>query len=149
MVVLTVAWTTILRETAALKALKQEAILHAAIPNGTNHFSLVNTLGESGLDSACSIEGFQLLGGEFQIQTGEIVLELRYLPRSNDGDHWHGSMPQPGECNLRHAATGLFGDRLHRRDDRRHVLRLRKETLHSLMSHSPAAGLAVAMIFPG
>src|SRR6202023_1666184 len=78
-------------------ALKHEAVPHAAIPDSTNHFSLVNTLGESEVDLACSIEGFQLFGGELQIQTGEIVLELRYLPRSNDRDYWHCLMPQPGE----------------------------------------------------
>jgi hypothetical protein len=61
--------------------LEQEAIPRAAVPNCTNHFSVVNTLGESVFDSACSIEGFQLFGGEFQIQTGEIILQLRYLPR--------------------------------------------------------------------
>src|SRR6266478_6401089 len=66
--------------------LDQQAIPRAAIPNCTNHFSVVNTLRESRFDSACSIEGFQLFGGEFQIQTGEIVLELRYLPRSYDRD---------------------------------------------------------------
>jgi len=33
-----------------------EAVPHAAIPDSTNHFSLVNTLGESELDLACSIE---------------------------------------------------------------------------------------------
>src|SRR6266852_3579744 len=90
--------------------LELQAIPHAAVPNCTNHFSLVDTLGESVLDSACSIEGFQLFGREFQIQTGEIVLELRYLPRSNDRDYWHCSMAQPRECHLRHAVTGLFGD---------------------------------------
>src|SRR5258708_7759394 len=37
---------------------------YTAIPNCTNHFSLVNTLGESELDSACSIERFQLFGAE-------------------------------------------------------------------------------------
>ena len=61
--------------------LEQQAIPRAAISYRTNRFSLVNALGESGLDAACSIKGFQLFGGEFQIQTGEIVLELRYLPR--------------------------------------------------------------------
>ena len=79
--------------------LEQQAIPRAAISNCTNHFSVVNTLGESGFDSACSIEGFQLFGGEFQPQTGEIVLELRYLPRSHDRDYWHGLMEQPGECD--------------------------------------------------
>src|SRR6266481_5295196 len=72
-------------------ALKQQAIPHAAIPDCTNHFSLVNTLWKSEFDSACSIEGFQLFGGEFQIQTGEIILELRYLSRSYDRDYWHRS----------------------------------------------------------
>ena len=91
-------------------ALKQEAIPHAAIPDSTNHFSLVNTLGESEFDLACSVEGFQLFGGEFQIQTGEIVLELRYLARANDWNYWHRLMAQPRECDLRHAATGLLGD---------------------------------------
>src|SRR5258705_10490480 len=100
---------TILRE---VPHLEQQAIPHAAVPNCTNHFSVVNTLGESGFDSACSIEGFQLFGGEFQIQTGEIVLELGYLPRSNDRNYWHCSMAQPGEGDLRHPATGLFGNRL-------------------------------------
>ena len=94
---------------------EQQAIPRAAIPNFTNHFSVVNTLRESRFDSACSIEGFQLFGGEFQIQTGEIVLELRYLPRSYDRDYWHRLMAQPGECDLRHAATGLFGNRLYSR----------------------------------
>ena len=37
-------------------ALKHEAIPHAAIPDSTNHFFLVNTLGKSEFDSACSIE---------------------------------------------------------------------------------------------
>src|SRR6202048_617013 len=129
--------------------LEQQAIPHAAIPNCTNHFSVVNTLRESGFDSACSIEGFQLFGGEFQIQTGEIVLELRYLPRSNDRDYWHGLVAQPGECDLRHAATGLFGDSLHRRDDPRRAFFLGKEFLHSLIGHPPAVDLAFAVIFPG
>src|SRR5882757_11160829 len=106
---------------------------YTAIPNCTNRFSLVNTLRESGFDSACSIEGFHLFGGELEIQTGEIVLQLRYLPRSDDRDYWHRLMPQPGECDLRHAAAGLFGDRLHRRDDPRRVLFLWKELLHTLM----------------
>src|SRR4030088_1305962 len=114
----------------ATVALEQEAIPHSAIPDCTNHFSLVNTLGESELDSACSIEGFQLFGGEFQIQTGEIVLELRYLPRSDDRDYWHRFVAQPRECDLRHATTNLFGDRLHSRDDRRRALFLNKEFLH-------------------
>jgi hypothetical protein len=130
-------------------ALEQEAIPHAAIPDGTNHFFLVNILGEFEVDSACPIEGFHLFGGEFQIQTGEIVLELRYLPRSNDRDYRHRLMAQPGECDLRHGATCLFGDRLHSRDDRRHSLFLGKEVFHSLIGHPPAVDLAFAVIFPG
>src|ERR1700726_3161141 len=126
------------------------AVPYAAIPGSTNHFSVVNTLGESELDSACSIEGFQLFGREFQIQTGEIVLELRYLPRSNDRDYWHLLMVQPGECDLRHAATGLFGNRLYSQYHRRRALfPLRKEGFHSLIGHPPAVGLAFAVIFPG
>src|SRR5712692_10563286 len=129
--------------------LEQQAIPRAAIPNCTNHFSVVNTLGESRFDSACSIEGFQLFGGEFHIQTGEIVLELRYLPRSNDRDYWHRLMAQPGECDLRHAATGLFGDRLHSRDDRRRASFVRKEGFHSLIGHSPAVSFAFTVILSG
>src|SRR6266404_3275967 len=128
--------------------LEQQAIPHAAIPNCTNHFSVVNTLRESRFDSACSIEGFQLFGGEFQIQTGEIVLELRYLPRSYDRDYGRRSMAQPGECDLRQAATGLFGDRLHSRDDRRRTLFRRKEVLHSLVGHPRALGFALTVILP-
>src|SRR3984893_13233959 len=94
----------------ATGALDKEAIPHSAIPDCTNHFSLVNTLGEFELDFACSIEGCQLFGGDFQIQTSEIILELRYLPRSNDRDYWHRLMAQPGECDLRQAAAALFGD---------------------------------------
>src|ERR1700686_2221843 len=75
--------------------LKQEAIPHAAIHSCTNHFFLVKSLGESEFDSACPVERFQLLGGEFQIQTGEIVLELGYFPRSNDWDYWHRLITQP------------------------------------------------------
>jgi len=74
------------------------------------------------------MEGFQLFGGEFQIQTGEIVLQLRYLPRSNNRDHWHRLIPQPGERDLRHAATGLFRERLYRRDNPRRALLLGKES---------------------
>src|SRR6266478_7521703 len=130
--------------------LEQQAIPRAAIPNFTNHLSVVNTLRESRFDSACSIQGFQLFGGEFHIQTGEIVLELRYLPRSYDRDYWHRLMAQPGECDLRHAATGLFGNRLYSRYDRRRaVFPLRKEGFHSLIGHPPAVGLAFAVIFPG
>src|SRR5258707_10780574 len=116
--------------------LEQQAIPRAAIPNCTDHFSVVNTLRESRFDSACSTEGFQLFGGEFQIETGEIVLELRYLPRSNDRDYWRRLMEQPGECDLRHAATGLFGNRLYSRyHQRRAVFALRVEGCHSLTGH--------------
>ena len=38
-----------------------------------------------------------MFGGEFQIQTGEIVLELRYLPRSYDRDYGHRLVAQPGD----------------------------------------------------
>src|ERR1700730_16475960 len=129
--------------------LEQQAIPHAAIPDSTNHFSLVNTLGESELVSACSVEGLQLFGGEFQIQTGEIVLELRYLPRSNDRDYWHRLVAQPRERDLRHAVTNLFRDHLHRRDDPRRVLFLGKEFLHSLIAHPPSVGVTLAVILPG
>jgi hypothetical protein len=88
----------------------QQAIPRAAISNCTDHVFLKKTLGESGFNPARFIERFQLFGGNFQIQTGEIVLKLRYLPRSNDRNYWHRSMVQPGECDLRHAATGMFGD---------------------------------------
>src|SRR5258706_13082275 len=131
-------------------ALEQQAIPRAAVPNCTNHFSLVNTLRESGFDSACSIEGFQLFGGEFHIQTGEIILELRYLPRSNDRDYLRRLLEQPGECDLRHAATGLFGNRLYSRyHQRRALLPLRIEGFHSLIGHPPAVGLGLAVIFSG
>src|SRR5712671_7376835 len=131
-------------------SIHHEAVPHAAIPDTTNHFSLVNTLWESDFDLACSVEGFQLFGGEVQIQTGEIVLELRYLPRSNDRDYGHSPMAQPGEYNLRHAASGLFGNRLYSRYHRRRALfPLRIEGFHSLIGHPPAVGLAFAVIFPG
>src|ERR1700720_2335402 len=129
---------------------EQQPIPRAAIPNCTNHFSVVNTLRESRFDSACSIEGFQLFGGEFQIQTGKIVLELRYLPRSYDRDPWPRLMAQPGECDLRHAATGLFGNRLYSRYHQRCALfPLRIEGFHFPIGHPPAVGLAFAVIFPG
>jgi len=83
-------------------ALKQEAIPPPATL-ARNRFFLVNTLGESKFDLACSVERFQFLGGEFRIKTGEIVLELRYLPRSSDGHYWHRLMAQPGECDLHRA----------------------------------------------
>jgi hypothetical protein len=44
------------------------------------HFSLVNTLRESEARFGLLHRGFQLFGRKFQIQTREIVLELRYLP---------------------------------------------------------------------
>src|ERR1700736_4192040 len=72
--------------------LQQQAIPHAAIPDSTNHFFLVHTQGESEFDLAGSIQGFQLRGGELQRQTGEIVLELSYLPRSDDRDYRYRSI---------------------------------------------------------
>src|SRR6195256_6446206 len=131
-----------------LSRLEQQAIPHAAIPDCASRFSLVSTLGKSEFDSACSIEGLQLFGGEHEIQTAEIVLELRYLPCSNDGDYWHRLMAQPCKRYLGHAATGLFGDRLHSRDDRRRALFLGKEVLHSLIGHPPAVSFAFS-ILPG
>jgi hypothetical protein len=86
-------------------ALEQEAIPHAVIPKGTNHFLVVKIPGESLFDLACFIEGFQLFDGELKIQTGEIVFELRYLPRSNDGDYRHRLIAQPRERDLGHAAS--------------------------------------------
>src|SRR5258708_4452946 len=96
----------------AASHLEQQAIPRAAIPNCTNHFFVVNTLRESRFDSACSIEGFQLFGGEFQIQTGEIVLELRYLPPSKCGVLWAwlGGPPAGGHFAACH--TGFLGNPL-------------------------------------
>jgi hypothetical protein len=37
---------------------------------------------------------------------------VEILPRSYDRDYWHRLMAQPGECDLRHAATGSFENRL-------------------------------------
>ncbi len=127
-------------------ALKQEAIPHTAIPDSTNHFSFVNTLWESEFDLACSVEGFQVFGGELEIQTGEIVLELRYLARSNEWDYWHRLIAQPDERYLGHAAADLRGDRLHRRDDPRRALFLGKELFHSLIGHPRAVGLTLTVI---
>jgi hypothetical protein len=80
-----------------------------------------------------------LFGGAFQIQTGEIVLQLRYRPRSNNRDHWHRLIPQPGERDSRHAATGLFGDRLYRRDDPRRALLGKESFIASLDLRPPSA----------
>src|SRR5258708_13533121 len=90
------------RPSGALPHLEQQAIPRSAIPSRANHFSVVNTLGESELDPACSIEGFQLFGGEFQIQTGEIVLELRYLSRSSERHYCPRLPPHPRHRPLSH-----------------------------------------------
>src|SRR3977135_687559 len=124
--------------------LDQQAIPHATIPDCASRLSLVSTVGKSAFDLACSIEGVQLFGREHEIQTAEIVLELRYLPCSNDGDYWHRLMAQPCERYLGHAATGPFGDRLHSRDDRRRALFLRKELLHSLIGQPRPVSLVHA-----
>jgi hypothetical protein len=130
-------------------AIKQEAVPDAAIPDCTHHFFLVKMLREAEFNSTRVVEALQLCGGGFQIQTGEIVLELRYLPRSDDRDYWHRSVAQPGECDLRRAATGLFGDRLHRRYDRRRALFPGKKLLHPLIRHPLAVGPALTVILPG
>lgn len=57
-----------------LIALENEAVPQAAIADSTNHFPLINTLWESEVDLACSIEGLQMFGGEFQIQAGTRAL---------------------------------------------------------------------------
>jgi len=46
-------------------------------PKCTNHVFRVKPLGESKVDSACFLQGFQLFRGQHKIQTGEIVMELR------------------------------------------------------------------------
>jgi hypothetical protein len=51
-------------------ALNQQAIPHTTIPNRTNHFSLVNTLGESEFDSARSIEGGVYLFPPMRLASG-------------------------------------------------------------------------------
>ena len=130
-----------------LSHLEKETIPHAAISDSANHFFIVQTLRKSEIDLACCIEGFQLPSGKHEIQTGEIVLELRYLPRSDDRDYWNGSIAQPREGDLRHTATGLFGDRLQSRDDPCCVSLLGKELLHLLSRHPPAVGFAFAVIF--
>ena len=74
----------ILPETVALE---QEAIPHPAHPaihSCTNRFFLGNTLGGIRVRFGLRRRGISIFGGEFQIKTGEIVLELRYLPRFYD-----------------------------------------------------------------
>ena len=88
--------------------MEHESVPPAAIPDCTHHFFLVKMLREAEFNSTRVVQVLQLFGGKYEIQTGEIVLELRYLPRSYDQDYWHRSMAQPGECNLRHAATDLL-----------------------------------------
>jgi len=57
-----------------LIALENEAVPQAAIADSTSHFPLINTLWESEVDLACSIEGLQIFGGEFKIQSGTRAL---------------------------------------------------------------------------
>jgi len=57
-----------------LIALENEAVPQGAIANSTSHSPLINTLWESEVDLACSIEGLQIFGGEFKIQAGTRAL---------------------------------------------------------------------------
>src|ERR1700738_1060076 len=71
------------------------------LPPEQPDFTALRAAGGPMCRHTCSIEEFHLFGGEFQIQPGESVLELRYLPRSHDRDYWRSLMEQPGECDLR------------------------------------------------
>ena len=57
--------------------LEQEAIPHPAMPDCTHHFFLAKMLREAEFNSTRFVQALPLFGGEFQIQTGELVLELR------------------------------------------------------------------------
>jgi hypothetical protein len=69
-----VSRSQILPETLTLE---QEAIPHPAMPDCTHHFFLVKMLREAEVNSTRFVQALPLFGGEFQIQTGELVLELR------------------------------------------------------------------------
>jgi hypothetical protein len=101
-----------------LIALENEAVPQAAIADSTNHFPLINTLWESEVDLACSVEGLQMFGGEFQIQAGTRALL--------------------GPC----CDPACWETDFNRRDDSCRALFLGKEPVHSLNGHPRAVGLA-------
>jgi len=70
----------------------QESVPHPPISDGSSERFAVDAVRETQIDTAGFIKTFELLVGKFRIQTGQIVLELRKFPCSDDRDDWHGAV---------------------------------------------------------
>lgn len=61
-----------------------DAVAHAYKGQPPSQFLLLEMVGEPQLNGACLIEGLDLVGGQSEVETGELILELRDLPCSKD-----------------------------------------------------------------
>ena len=79
---------------------------------------------------------FTCSGAERQIETREIILQLRKLARTDDGNHRYGTIAKPRGRHLRHAASSFVRHFLHSGDDPLGSLLLRHEAFHHLALHA-------------
>lgn len=113
-------------------ALSNNAVAHAAIGQPASHFLAVEVVRESQLGAAGFFEGLHLLGGQVEIEAGEIVLQLGNLPRSKYRYHRNKPVAQSSESHFGDTASGLLSHRLQRGNDPFRALLLGKEFLHFL-----------------
>jgi hypothetical protein len=85
-----VAWLA-----ARNRALGQDLVAQTAINERPDQFFCIEIMREAEFDPACLVQRFQLVGGEHQVEACEVVLQLRELSRSDNGDDRHGSVTEP------------------------------------------------------
>jgi hypothetical protein len=74
---------------AGLSPLEQQAIPHPAISDTTHKLIGVEVMWEAEFNPTCFVKGPQVFRGKLKIETGEIVLQLRELLRSDNRYDWY------------------------------------------------------------
>jgi glutamine cyclotransferase len=72
-----------------LSPLEQEAIPHPAVSDSTHKLFGVEVMRKAEFDPTCFVQGLQVLRGKLKIETGEIVLQLRELSRTDNRYDWY------------------------------------------------------------
>src|SRR5262249_5093015 len=62
----------------------QQAIPHPGIGERPHHIGAVDVARKPKLNPACIVEELDLIGRQLEIETGEVVLKLRYPSRADD-----------------------------------------------------------------
>ena len=133
-----------------IRDLNNDLVAEAGVNEVADEVFGVKGGGEAEVDGAGVVEGFEVIGGESELGAGEVVLELGEFAGADNGNNGDGTVAEPGESDLGHAASGLSGDGFDGGDDAGGAFGFGHEAFHHVAAHAAGfGGFIVVVIFTG